>query len=278
MSPGTSAIVGRRSSASPRSITPRFGSSVVNGYAAIFGRAAVRAASSVDFPAFGSPTRPTSAMSRSSRRSQRSSPGSPFWACFGVRCVAVAKWTLPSPPRPPRAIVAAWPVATRSASSSPVASSSTPVPGGTSRTRSSPAFPWRFAPVPLPPGLGLEVVLVAEVEERRQAGIDAQDDAAAAAAVAAVGAAPRDVRLAAEGGRAVAAVAGTDPDLDVVEEHRGDCRTGPAGRRPGGRRRSAGLEVGERVDAVAAVPDGAAPHLEVEVRTGRPAAASRCGR
>ena len=31
MSPGTSAIVGRRSSSSPRSMTPRFGSSVVNG-------------------------------------------------------------------------------------------------------------------------------------------------------------------------------------------------------------------------------------------------------
>ena len=31
ISPGTSAIVGRRSSSSPRSMTPRFGSSVVNG-------------------------------------------------------------------------------------------------------------------------------------------------------------------------------------------------------------------------------------------------------
>ena len=226
MSPGTSAIVGRRSSSSPRSMTPRFGSRVVNGYGAIFGRAAVRAARSVDLPAFGRPTSPTSAIRRSSSRSQRSSPGSPFWACLGVRWVAVAKWTLPRPPRPPRATVADWPVATRSARSSPVASSSTPVPGGTARTRSSPDLPWRLAPRPLAPGLGPEVVLVAEVEERRQAGIDPQHDAAAPAAVAAVGAAPRDVRLAPKRGGTVPAVAGADPDLDAVEEHRGDCRTG----------------------------------------------------
>ena len=86
---------------------------------------------------------------------------------------------------------------------------------------------------PAPSGLGAEVVLVAEVEERGQARVDPQDDAAAAAAVAAVGTAPGDVRLAPEGRCAVAAVAGADPDLDAVEEHRGDCRTGQAFARPG---------------------------------------------
>ena len=52
-----------------------------------------------------------------------SAPGSPFWACFGAWWVEVLKWVLPRPPRPPRATIALWPTATRSASSSPVSSS-----------------------------------------------------------------------------------------------------------------------------------------------------------
>ncbi len=165
MRPGTSAIVGRRPSSMPRSMTPRFGSSVVNGYAAILGRAAVSAASSVDLPALGRPTRPTSAISRSSRRTSRSSPGSPRCACLGAWWVEVAKWTLPRPPRPPRAIMTSWPTPTRSAISSPVARSMTPVPGGTARYRSSPDLPCRLARSPRPPGGRGEVVLVAEVVE-----------------------------------------------------------------------------------------------------------------
>ena len=102
-------------------------------------------------PAFGSPTSPMSAMSRNSSRSHRSSPGSPFCACLGAWWVEVMKWTLPSPPRPPRATSTVWSLPTRSAISASVASSKTPVPGGTLRTRSVPAFPWRLALVPRPP-------------------------------------------------------------------------------------------------------------------------------
>src|SRR5580704_11512311 len=51
--------------------------SVVKGYAAILGRAAEMREISVDFPAFGKPTRPTSASNFNSRRSVRSSPGLP---------------------------------------------------------------------------------------------------------------------------------------------------------------------------------------------------------
>ena len=66
----------------------------------------------------------------------------------------------------------------------------------------------------MPPGarpatarLGPEVVLEAVVAEHRLARVDTQVDAAAAAAVAAVGSATRHVRLAPEGRRTVAAVA-----------------------------------------------------------------------
>ena len=57
--------------------TPRCGSSVVKGYAAIFGRAAEMREISVDFPAFGKPTSPTSASNFNSSRRWRSSPGRP---------------------------------------------------------------------------------------------------------------------------------------------------------------------------------------------------------
>src|SRR5262245_4435364 len=77
----------------------------------------------------------------------------------------------------------------------------------------------------------LEVVLVAEVAQRGLAGVDAEPDAATATAVAAVRATPRDVRLATERRRAVAAVTGLDEDRHAVEEHRRDCRI----RRPAGR-------------------------------------------
>ena len=68
--------------------------------------------------------------------------------------------------------------------------------------------------------LRAEVVREAEVAQRGEARVDPQHDGAAAAAVAAIGAALRDVRLAPERGRAVAAVTGTDPDGYAVEEHR----------------------------------------------------------
>ena len=199
---------------------------MVNGYGAIFGRAAVSAASSVDLPAFGSPTRPTSAMRRSSSRSQRSAPGSPFWAWRGVRWVAVAKWTLPRPPRPPRATGGrlAGGDEVREELARGVVEHAGPGRNGQDQVVAGLAVALG-AQAPSP-GLGPEVVLEPEVAERRQAGVHLQHDAAAAAAVAPVGPAAGDVRLAAERGGPVAAVAGADPDLDAVEEHLGDCRTG----------------------------------------------------
>src|SRR6185369_4602086 len=68
----------------------------------------------------------------------------------------------------------------------------------------------------------------------------------------------------------VAAIAGTDPDLHAVKEHRGHSCTLHAGPRLGGPAEGGcGLQVAERVHALAAVPDGATPDLEVAVRTRR---------
>jgi hypothetical protein len=72
-------------------------------------------------------------------------------------------------------------------------------------------------------GLGLEVVAVLEVAERGQTWVDANEYRAATTAVAAVWAAARHVRLLAEGRGPVTTIAGTDPDLHAVEEHRGHC-------------------------------------------------------
>jgi hypothetical protein len=49
-------------------MTPICGCSVVNGYAAVFGRAWVIRPMSEDLPALGKPTRPTSAMLLSTSR------------------------------------------------------------------------------------------------------------------------------------------------------------------------------------------------------------------
>ena len=157
MRPGTSAIVGRRSSSSPRSITPEVrlegGERVVGD----LGRAAVRAARSVDLPAFGSPTRPMSAMSRSSRRSQRSSPGSPFWACLG------AWWVDGREVHVAEAAAAAArdhrPLADRDEVGEQLAGlvvEDGRARAGPSRTRSSPALPWRRDRSPRPPGVALK--------------------------------------------------------------------------------------------------------------------------
>ena len=75
-------------------------------------------------------------------------------------------------------------------------------------------------------GRGLEVVAVLEVAQRGLTGVHAQVDRTPAPAIPAVGAAARDVRLLAEGRGPVTTIAGADPDLHAIEEHRGHSRTG----------------------------------------------------
>src|SRR3989337_2981868 len=72
--------------------TPKFGETVVNGYAAMAGFAAVRMERSVLFPAFGSPTKPTCAKTLRLKRSQRASPGIPGSAVRGVVLVGDLKY------------------------------------------------------------------------------------------------------------------------------------------------------------------------------------------
>ena len=68
-------------------------------------------------------------------------------------------------------------------------------------------------------GLRAEVMAVAIVHEHRLADVHDEVDGATTAAIAAIGSTARHVGLATEGGGAVAAVAGRDGQVDLVEEH-----------------------------------------------------------
>ena len=78
--------------------------------------------------------------------------------------------------------------------------------------------------------LRLEVLLVAIVDQRVEAVDDFDDDIAAAAAIAAVGAAELDELLAPEADAAGAAVARADIDLGLVEEFHDGLYVGQGGR------------------------------------------------
>ena len=82
-------------------------------------RARSAATSSVDLPAFGSPTRPTSATVRSSSREAPLLAVLPGSAVRGTRLRAAASAAFPRPPRPPCATTARAPSPTRSARTPP---------------------------------------------------------------------------------------------------------------------------------------------------------------
>ena len=94
----------------------------------------------------------------------------------------------------------------------------TTVPSGTATTRSSPRWPCCRLPRPWAPFGGPAVRVVAEGQQRGHVAVGDQPDVAALAAVAAVGAAPGDVRLAPEGDAARAAVAASDVEAAFVDE------------------------------------------------------------
>ena len=73
------------------------------------------------------------------------------------------------------------------------------------------------------PGSGAGI----EVAQGRLAGIDPEVDRSSPTAVAAVGAAARNMRLLSEGRGPVTTIAGADPDLHAVKEHRRHSRTAP---------------------------------------------------
>ena len=79
-------------------------------------------------------------------------------------------------------------------------------------------------PHAVPAGLGLEMLLVAIIDERIQAVDAKRDDVAAASAIAAVRAAELDEFLAPKGDGSGAAGAGSDMDLGLVEEFHRNLR------------------------------------------------------
>ena len=204
---------------SSSSITPRFGSRVVKGYGAIFGRARVKAASSDDLPAFGRPTSPTSARSFSLRSSQRSSPGRPLLGEArrlprraleaGVAAAAVAA-------AGDDQLLALDREVADQAPSVVAHLGARPAPGRGRLRR------WRRGGArrcPCPPAAARTWGRVVEGVEVAHLARGDEHDVAAASAVTAVGSAARDVLLAAEADAAVAAASAAHTDPGPVGEH-----------------------------------------------------------
>ena len=148
----------------------------------------------------------------------RSIPGRPGFALRGARLVEVVKWALPKPPLPPWATTTRWPSSVRSAMQRAAlfvehlgADRDFEHGVGAAAARAILAHA-------VDAGLGLEVLLVAEVDQRVEAAGAFDDDIAAAPAVAAVRAAEFNEFLAPERDAARAAVAGADVDAGLVEE------------------------------------------------------------
>ena len=178
----------------------------------------MRRPSSEDLPALGRPTRPTSASSLSRRSIQPSSPGRPRSAKRGAWRVGVAKCLLPRPPRPPRATTTRWPGTTRSTTCRPRQARPACRAG---RGRRGPRPPRRGAARPRrgARGRAFQCALRLNVCRSRSEPSQSEHDVAAAAAVAAVGPAARDVGLAAEAQAAVSAGSALDEDARLVAEH-----------------------------------------------------------
>ena len=174
-------------------------------------------------------------MSRRSSRSQRSSPVPPGSASRGARLRLERNERLPRPPRPPRASTQPVALAQHLAQSArPWPRRTATVPGGTCDQQVLAARARAVAGAAVVAALGAELGVVAQGKQGVLMGDGDEDDVAAVAADAAVGAAPGDVGLAAEADAAAAAVAALDEDLDPIDEH-APRPSGRAGRAAAGR-------------------------------------------
>ena len=146
----------------------------------------------VDLPAFGMPSRPTSASTFSSSLSSRRSPSLPsvFWR--GARLVVDLKCMLPQPPSPPLASSTCWPCSVRSATISPSSASMISVPTGMRSDDVVGALAIAVGAAAVLAVARLVQLGVAVVDQRIDVAVGDRPDAAALAAVAAVGTAERD--------------------------------------------------------------------------------------
>jgi hypothetical protein len=108
------------------------------------------------------------------------------------------------------------------------------VPTGTTMVRSAPLRPVQLAPIPFWPRSARKPPGKAVIGQGIQFGVGLQVDAAAIAAIAAIGAAEGDVFLPPEADATVAAVAGLDPDDDFIDEFHGVLRTVDKRKAPNG--------------------------------------------
>ena len=189
----------------------------------------------VDLPAFGMPSRPDVGQHlQLELELARSRPASPRVNWRGARFMLDLKCRLPRPPLPPcgeqRALAVVREVGDRLRR---VSESLTTVPTGTRSTMSARrlAVAVRAAAVlAVPRAMDARVAIV---DQRVDVAVGDRVDAAAAAAVAAVGPAARDELLAPEARAAVPAVAGVDFDHGFVDEfHATGERVEPETKKP----------------------------------------------
>ncbi len=183
------------------------------------GLAALTTLSSVDLPALGTPMMPTSATSFSSSSIQASSPGSPFSARRGAVLRAVLKAALPRPPRPPLGDDHFLPRVGQVGQHLAGVGVAHDGAGrhGDAQVGASGARAVSAAAVSAKLCAMVDAVL--QVVEGVQPRIDHEGHTAATPAVAAVGAAARDIFLFAEGNDAVAAAACFYIDSCAIIKH-----------------------------------------------------------
>ena len=169
-------------------------------------------------PALGRPTSPASAISFSRSQTQRSSPGQPLVDLRGARLVEVLKWALPKPPSPPRSSVDALAGRVHVGEHRFLVVGEDLGADGTLMTTSCGACAGAVRAGAVAALGRAEMLGVAEIDQRIEVVFGDEDDVAALAAVAAVRAAELDELLPPERDHAVAAVAGAQVDLGLVEK------------------------------------------------------------
>ena len=178
---------------------------------------------SVDFPAFGKPTRPTSASSFSWSRRFFSSPGRPGSTLRGARLVDVANCAFPRPPRPPLAIEHVI------LDLREVGDLRVPVGLFLEDDRSHRHFErdvlaraaGAVRSLAVLAAAGFEEPLKTEIEQCIQVRVDREIHVSARSAVAPVGSTARHELLAPEAQGSASAVAGSHANIDFIYKHGG---------------------------------------------------------
>ena len=168
-------------------------------------------------------------MSFSSSRTVRASPGSPGVDCRGARLVDDLKRMLPLPPLPPRATTTWSPGCGQVLEHVAVLGVDDHGAGRDGKDQVLGRGPVAIGPGAALAAGGLPLLAMGQGGEAVDALLGHEDHAAAVAAVAAVGAAARDVFLPAEADAAVTPVARLEPHFHFVNKHKRQESVSPRG-------------------------------------------------